>query len=121
MAKILIIDDMPGVRRSISAVLKQEGHEIAEAENGRIGIEKVNGQKYDLVITDMLMPEEDGMTVINHLKDQDSRPAILAISGGGANVDPNFALNEAGKYVDKTLSKPFNKSQLLQAVEELLQ
>lgn len=120
MAKILIIDDMPGVRRSISAVLKQKGHDITEAENGRVGIDTLGKEDFDLVITDMLMPEEDGMTVINHLKDKTDRPSILAISGGGANVDPNYALNEAGKFVDKTLSKPFNKNQLIETVEELV-
>lgn len=120
MAKILIIDDMPGVRRSISAVLKQQGHEIAEAENGKVGIQMVEKDSYDLIITDMLMPEEDGMSVINHLKDKRSRPSILAISGGGANVNPNYALNEAEKFVDQTLAKPFNKTQLMETVDQLV-
>lgn len=121
MARILLIDDMKGVRRTVCAVLKRAGHEVTEAEDGSAGLEILRGSlRFDLVITDMLMPKQDGMDVILFLHSQPSRPKILAISGGGSQVSADEAFLLARTKADSTLSKPFDNSELTDIVDKLL-
>lgn len=120
MAQILLIDDMKGVRRAVSAVLKRAGHAIVEADDGGAGLELLKSQRFDLVITDMLMPTHDGMEVLLFLEQQPNRPRVLAISGGGSQVLAEEALMLARSKADATLAKPFDNADLLAVVDRLL-
>ena len=120
MAKILLIDDMAGVRRTVSAVLKRAGHKVTEADDGGAGLQLLKSDRFDLVITDMLMPNHDGMEVILFLEQQPNRPRVLAISGGGSQVSSDEAFMLARSKADATLAKPFDNSELLAAVDKLL-
>jgi two-component system chemotaxis response regulator CheY len=121
MAEILLIDDMKGVRRTVCAVLKRAGHTVTEAEDGGAGIALLqSGQRFDLVITDMLMPKHDGTEVILFLESQSNRPKILAISGGGSNVSSDEAFMLARSKADATLAKPFDNADLIAMVDKLL-
>ena len=120
MAKILIIDDMEPIRESLNMILSGDGHELDEAENGDKGIEMVEANTYDLVITDILMPEKDGTELLMHLKSNGHEMPVIAISGGGSFVPGDYALKLAENYADAILQKPFSKSDLLQAVNKLL-
>ncbi len=120
MAKILLIDDMRGVRRTVSAVLKRAGHDVVEADDGGAGIDLLKSQRFDLVITDMLMPQHDGMEVLLFLEQQSNRPKVLAISGGGSQVSADEAFMLARNKADATLAKPFDNSELLAVVDKLL-
>jgi two-component system chemotaxis response regulator CheY len=120
MAQILLIDDMKGVRRTLSAVLKRAGHTIVEADDGGAGLELLKSQRFDLVITDMLMPQHDGMEVLLFLEQQPNRPKVLAISGGGSQVSADEAFLLARSKADATLAKPFDNADLLAAVDKLL-
>jgi two-component system chemotaxis response regulator CheY len=122
MAHILLIDDMNGVRRTISAVLKRAGHTVAEAEDGGAGLALIQGggQRFDLVITDMLMPKHDGTEVILSVAAMPNRPKILAISGGGSRVSTEEAFILARSKADATLVKPFENAELIAMVDRLL-
>jgi CheY-like chemotaxis protein len=120
MAKILLIDDMKGVRRTVSAVLKRAGHTVTEADDGGAGLQLLKSDQFDLVITDMLMPKHDGMEVLLFLEQQPNRPRVLAISGGGSQVSADEAFMLARSKADATLAKPFDNSELLAAVDKLL-
>jgi two-component system, response regulator, stage 0 sporulation protein F len=120
MAQILLIDDMKGVRRTLSAVLKRAGHTIVEADDGGAGLELLKSQRFDLVITDMLMPQHDGMEVLLYLEQQPNRAKVLAISGGGSQVSADEAFMLARSKADETLAKPFDNADLLAAVDKLL-
>lgn len=120
MAQILLIDDMKGVRRAVSAVLKRAGHTIVEADDGGVGIELLKSQRFDLVITDMLMPTHDGMEVLLFLEQLSNRPRVLAISGGGSQVSADEAFMLARSKADATLAKPFDNADLLAVVDRLL-
>ena len=122
MPEILLIDDMKGVRRAVSSVLKGRGHVLTEADDGSKGIELLrSGKKFDLVITDVLMPECDGTEVIMFLDTMPNRPPILAISGGGNQVSPDSALMVARSKADAVLAKPFENADLIATVDRLLQ
>ncbi|MEI8394012.1 MAG: response regulator [Rhodospirillaceae bacterium] len=121
MANILVVDDMDDVREGIAAVLSQNGHTVTEARNGQDGINKLSGSvHFDLVITDILMPEKDGTEVIMHLETLPGRPPVLAISGGAAQVPAYIALHLARLKADATLMKPFHNAELIEKVNQLL-
>lgn len=121
MAEILLIDDMKGVRRTVSALLKRAGHAVTEAEDGGAGLELLRGgARFDLVITDILMPKHDGMEVLLFLEQQPNRPKVLAISGGGSQVSADEAFLLARSKADATMAKPFDNAELLAAVDKLL-
>jgi Response regulator containing CheY-like receiver, AAA-type ATPase, and DNA-binding domains len=120
MAKILLVEDMKGVRRTVSAVLKRAGHTVTEADDGGAGLQFLKSERFDLVITDMLMPKHDGMEVLLFLEQQPDRPKVLAISGGGSQVSADEAFMLARSKADATLAKPFDNADLLAVVDKLL-
>jgi CheY-like chemotaxis protein len=120
MAQILLIDDMKGVRRTVCAVLTRAGHTVTEADDGGVGLQLLQSQRFDLVITDMLMPKHDGMEVLLFLERLPDRPKVLAISGGGSQVSTDEAFMLARSKADAILAKPFDNADLLATVDRLL-
>lgn len=120
MSKILIVDDMTGIRRSLSVILSGCGHEIVEAENGMVAYTKFTEHPTDLVITDILMPELDGIGLLTKLKKLDTPPKMIAISGGGNKVTAENALELAESYADIVIKKPFQREDILNAVQTAL-
>ena len=119
MATILLIEDMKGVRDSLEIILTMAGHTVSQAEDGRQGLEKTSSNSYDLVITDILMPEVDGTEVILKIKEHTPNQKIMAVSAGGSGVSADQALAIAAEKADAVLEKPFSKDELLHKVEEL--
>ena len=120
MAHILLVDDAEDVRESLTAVLRGDGHTVTEASNGREAITALSSLRFDLVITDIMMPEQDGTEVIMHLEGVAPRPPVLAISGGAPNVPAYMALHLARLKANATLMKPFRNDQLRTKVSYLL-
>lgn len=120
MAKILLIDDVAAVRRSIISILKQDDHEVIEVDTADTAVSTLKEASYDLVITDIILPG-GGEVVIQEAMKCKMRPKILAISGGGWQLNGADALKHAVQWVDATLEKPFSREELLQAVNRLLQ
>ncbi len=120
MASILVIDDDEQVRDVVCQMLKGAGYEVAQASDGKIGVNLYKNVPADLVITDILMPNEDGLEAITELKKDFPDVKIIAMSGGGRVVNSDF-LNIASSFgAMKTLKKPFDKEELLSAVESVL-
>jgi CheY-like chemotaxis protein len=120
MSNILLIDDMAGVRRAVVAMLKRAGHTVAVAESGAQGLEMLKNGRFDLVITDMLMPGTDGADVLSYLDSQPNRPRVIAMSGGGAGLSADSALRLAKIKADAFLAKPFDSQDLLASIDKLL-
>ena len=120
MSQILLIDDMAGVRRTVVAMLTRVGHEVIVAETGNLGIDLLKSRRFDLVITDMLMPDADGADVLAALDTLPHRPPVIAMSGGGAGLSAETALRLAKIKADAFLEKPFDSEELLAAIDRLL-
>ena len=121
MARILIVEDTPDYRLMMWEILQAAGHEIAEAENGVVAIELLNKGKYDLVVTDVVMPKSDGIELIRTLARQGINVPIVAVSGGGQHLPAavSLALTEAAG-AHRTLFKPFRAAELTATIDELL-
>ncbi|MEM6780347.1 MAG: response regulator [Pseudomonadota bacterium] len=119
MSTILIVDDKMEVRLSLRAILEDDGHTIHEAENGNQAIQTVQSddQKFDMIITDIMMPEVDGIEFMTALKIMNSQAPVLAISGGGYSMDAHEMLGAASNVADHILTKPFTPGELHEAVK----
>lgn len=120
MSAILLVDDDTSVLDVMSEMLRLEGHEVTVAENGREALRYVASDVFDLVITDLIMPEKEGLETIADIRRGNARLPIIAISGGG-RLGPMDYL-ETAKFIgaDATLAKPFARTELIQAVDGLL-
>lgn len=119
MSKILLIDDMPAVRSAISSLLRKQGHDVVEVDDGHDGLDRTKAEQFDLVITDVMMPTSDGTDVVAALKEQAGSPPVIVMSGGGAGIPAETALAVADKLADISLKKPFENEELLNAVGAL--
>ena len=120
MAHILIIDDDPQILDMLGQTLKREGHEVVEALDGKEGLKLYRENPTDLIITDIIMPEKEGIETIMELQRDFPDVKIIAISGGGHNSADQY-LSLARKFgVQRTFAKPISREELLKAVRELL-
>ena len=114
MATILVIDDEEPVRTLLRFALEAAGYEVTEAANGREGLERYRQRPTDLVITDMLMPELNGLDMLLDLTREFLHAKVIAISGvGGEQNVLDVAILLGAR---QTFEKPFSVPQLLQAV-----
>ena len=121
MARIIVIDDEADVRALLRIMLESQDHEVDEAENGALALKALSKHQYDLIITDIIMPEEDGIAVASQASKLQPNVKVLAISGGGKYLDANQSLSVMELLgVDASLLKPFGRDELIAAVNELL-
>jgi DNA-binding response OmpR family regulator len=119
--RLLVIDADNLVRAALIDMLQTAGFEVVAASNGRLGLELLDTKPVDAVITDILMPEKEGLETIREARQRFPDIRILAISGGGAGGGETQLLRFAESFgADQTLSKPFTGSQLVAAVRTLL-
>jgi CheY-like chemotaxis protein len=119
--RILLIDDDDMTRGVVRRMLEAAGHEVAEATDGHAGIALYHARPSDVVITDILMPERDGLETIRALRQYDAAVKIIAISGGGHSAAVSDFLDAAQAFgARRVLMKPFSKSELETALVEVL-
>lgn len=121
MAKILVIDDEEQLRDLLKQMLSRDGHEVQTAFDGVEGMKMFGQFNPDLVITDIIMPNKDGIEVITELLCGNSGTPIIAISGGRCAITAEFNLESAELLgVKGILSKPFTRDQLRETVQYAL-
>ena len=117
---VLIIEDDEFVKNMLRQTFNQAGYEVATASNGRIGIQLFQSEPFDIVITDLIMPDMEGIETITHLRKCNPGVKVIAISGGGRNR-PDDYLHLASKLgAVKTFTKPVDRNELLEAVRQLV-
>ena len=120
MAKIIVIDDEPYILLMLKKMLENEGYSIEIANNGKEGLEQIRRNPPDLVITDIVMPEKEGLEMIREVRSRYPEMKIIAISGGG-RLDSGEYLEPARHFgAAKVLRKPFQKKDMVEAVKDLL-
>ncbi|MDR3090012.1 MAG: response regulator [Desulfobulbaceae bacterium] len=120
MATILIVDDDPDVLKMLGDALQRAGHQIWRATDGEVGLREFRRLRPRLVITDLIMPNKEGLELIMALNAEQPRPKIIAMSGGG-KLAPESYLPLAEKIgADAVLEKPFLPSALLALISGLL-
>ena len=114
---VLIAEDEDEIRNLLEQWLRPMGHTVHAVRNATEGLKLVASHRIDLVVTDILMPDGDGLVLIEGLKKTQPDARILAISGGGRYMDGNEYLRIAkGFGADFAIMKPFNRAQFLQAL-----
>lgn len=120
MAKILVIEDDPTVLETALIILESAGHAVAAAVDGDQGMVLYGKEQFDLVITDVVMPNKDGIEVLMELHKHDTPAKVIVISGGGRTSARDYLEMALVIGAQATLQKPFGASELLDAVAKVL-
>ena len=120
MAKLLIIDDERGIRNTLKEILADEGHEVEVAENGKQGLEMAQAKAYDLIFSDIKMPELDGLEVLKALKEGEEaiETPVVMITGHG-DVETAVQALKLGAY--DFLLKPLDLNRILITTKNALE
>jgi|SRR5690606_16759306 len=111
---VLVIEDHEGMGRTIEAVVMADGHSVVRASNGRSGVKLFAEDRFDLVITDILMPVQEGLETIRQLRAIKPDLKIIAVSGSGRSQGMEFLPAASAFGAVATLQKPFQPAELLQ-------
>ena len=117
---ILVVDDEPELRDVVSQVLTGAGHRVTCAADGRDAIARLATETFDLVLTDVIMPEKDGMQVITEARRKHPGTRIVAMSGGGHIPREQYLKIATGLGAHAVLEKPFNNRELVETIEAVL-
>lgn len=120
MQRILIIEDDPDIRTMLKRMLELKKYEVAVSANGVEGLALYTPESFDLVITDLVMPEKEGIETISALKKINSQVKIIAISGGGHGGLENYLQMAKLFGAQYAIAKPFDMATLLSAVHKVL-
>lgn len=120
MATILIIDDDTQSRIFLRMSLERAGYKVVEAENGRAGMKRQRECQADLIITDIIMPEKEGIETIIAFRIEFPDTKIIAISGGGKMRSEKYLRMDATIGAHRVLFRPFAKNEILEAIQGLL-
>jgi DNA-binding NtrC family response regulator len=120
MARVLVIDDSPDIRAILREAFELHGYEVEVAHNGRVGLRLVRERPVDVVITDIFMPEQDGIETILELRRDFPDVKIIAMSGGGTTGTMHYlpAAQQLGAV--HSVAKPFDCLAIVETVRELL-
>jgi two-component system chemotaxis response regulator CheY len=119
MRRILAVDDSSSVRQMVSLTLRKAGYEVAEAVDGKDGLAKANGGKFDLIVTDLNMPNVDGIQMIASVR---KLPGYSFVPILMLTTESQAEKKDAGRKAGATgwIVKPFNADQLIAAVQKLV-
>ncbi len=120
MAHILVLEDDPDTRETLERLLQHAGHEVTTAGDGRAGARLLAQGGYDLLITDIIMPDQDGLATILEAKRSLPELPIIAMSGGGQGSSDDYLRIARAFGARQVCPKPFKPEQILAQVEAAL-
>ena len=119
MAKILTVDDAATIRGPLKLILEELGHQVFDFENGRVALEFAHQNSVDLVITDLNMPEMDGVTLISHLRNLDNYKSIpILVMTTESSDDKKKEAKSVG--ASGWLTKPFSRERIKAALNKTI-
>ena len=118
MKKILVVDDEVKIREAISVLLEEKGYAVRTAENGRAGIKELDGYDPDLVITDISMPDMEGIEFLKTIRKHRKALPVIVMSGNA--VGQQFLRAASLFGATATLKKPFSNRELMSSIENLV-
>jgi CheY-like chemotaxis protein len=121
MAHVLVVDDDELVRSTIRASLARAGHDVIEARDGQEAVDILARGPVDVVVSDIIMPEIDGIGLLLQLRRQQPRLRVIVISGGGRTQNVDFLRMATALGADLALAKPFTPEDLQRAVQSVLE
>jgi len=116
---ILVVDDDVDVRTTLADMLTAAGYRVQQAENGVAALAQMRDRPAELVITDIMMPEKEGLETIRDLQEEFPDTRIVAISGGGAASNLNYLDMAQRMGADNVLPKPIRRDDLTAVVDQL--
>lgn len=120
MAKILVVEDQKEIQIVVAEPLKMQGHDITVVENGKEAMKVLESNKYDLIVTDIIMPGMTGLTLIKEVKRMNPNTKVIGISGGGRVSSEDYLKSAEHIGADITFQKPFDLNEFSAAVTKLL-
>ena len=120
MVKVLVVDDEPQVRGAIADTLARAGFDVATARNGRLAVELLRDWDADLVITDIVMPEQDGIATILALRRFARPPKIIAVSEAGGGARGTYLKWALKLGADEVMAKPVQAGTLVATIRRVL-
>lgn len=120
MARILLIDDDDDLRATIAVMLAKAGHDVAAYRSGHAALAAAEATRFDLVLTDVLMPDMDGVEILRVFVKRRPRPRILVMTGGSAMLRMDFLNIAPALGADGVIAKPFRARDLVARVSEVL-
>lgn len=120
MARILVIDDDKILNDMIVQLLSEAGYDAVGAQNGNVGLKLYEMKPFDLIITDIVMPEKEGLETIQAIRSRSKTIPVIAISGGGKTGPMDYLQYAQLLGADYTFRKPFDNEPFLAAVRECL-
>lgn len=121
MARILIVDDEPDILVILERMLHKMNHQTILAGNGNEAVQRLEENPVDLVITDLIMPESEGIETIAVIRKRWPRVKIIAMSGGGRQSPVPYLALAATLGADATLAKPFDRAALVDTLRHVLE
>jgi DNA-binding response OmpR family regulator len=116
MASILLVEDDEQLRSMLRIVLDRAGHEVQEAGNGKEALEIYNRRPTDLIVTDIVMPDKEGLETIMEFRRSYPDVKIIAMSGGGRTGAQNYLQLAKKLGADHILTKPFSNQEILDGI-----
>ena len=120
MARILVIDDQEPIRRVVRRALEQDGHEVFDASDGEVGMEILESHSFDIVITDIFMPGQDGIVTLRQIRKRFPAVKVIVISGGDSTGMMDLRQDAELLGAVKSLQKPFNAREIVDLVRSVL-
>jgi CheY-like chemotaxis protein len=121
MARVLLVEDSPEVSLSVSEILASAGHTVVEAASGKAALKSLQAAQFDVIVSDIWMPEMDGIALLKEIRGAGNNIPVVVISGGAPNAPLTYTAPLAATFgANIVVYKPFEKVELLKAVETVL-
>jgi CheY-like chemotaxis protein len=116
---ILLVEDDESVRCVVQRIIERQGHAVLPASNGKAALQALESHRFDLVITDIVMPEMDGLELVRALRRMADRPRVIAMSGGRGSATSYLAM-ALTFGAEATLAKPVSGNELIDEIERVM-